>query len=74
MHIPNAAAGLVLVDGGSPYRHQLSIREPDSRTPDDGHGRGGAVISALAGPAGTAVETDTGLDGLIDCWVGLGAA
>ncbi|MFB7867936.1 ATP-binding protein [Streptomyces sp. NPDC056069] len=42
--------------------------------PDDEHGRGDAIISALAGPAGTTAGPDDGLDGLIDHWADLDAA
>ncbi|MET8508142.1 ATP-binding protein [Streptomyces sp. NPDC004787] len=42
-----------------------------ARTGDE-HGRGGQIVSALAGHTGTG--TDSGLDGLIDHWAGLDAS
>uniref|UniRef100_UPI003F491250 ATP-binding protein n=1 Tax=Streptomyces sp. CA-141956 TaxID=3240051 RepID=UPI003F491250 len=42
--------------------------------PEDEHGRGDVIVSALAGPAGTTAGPDAALDGLIDHWADLDAA
>uniref|UniRef100_UPI003F490690 ATP-binding protein n=1 Tax=Streptomyces sp. CA-141956 TaxID=3240051 RepID=UPI003F490690 len=42
--------------------------------PEGEHGRGDVIVSALAGPTGTATGDDAALEGLIDHWADLGAA
>ncbi|MFE5548585.1 ATP-binding protein [Streptomyces sp. NPDC056534] len=66
-----------------PGRVQVHVTDGGPRTetdhgswaaarPEDEHGRGGQIVSALAGHTGTEAESD--LDGLIDHWAGLDAA
>ncbi|MFB7867730.1 ATP-binding protein [Streptomyces sp. NPDC056069] len=63
-----------VTDGGPRARAESAPGNWAAARPEDEHGRGDVIVSALAGPTGTATGDDAGLDGLIDHWADLGAA
>uniref|UniRef100_UPI003F498128 ATP-binding protein n=1 Tax=Streptomyces sp. CA-141956 TaxID=3240051 RepID=UPI003F498128 len=73
LHVAADGSGRVQVhvtDGGPRTAAGPAPGNWAAARPEDEHGRGDVIVSALAGPTGD----DAGLDGLIDHWADLGAA